>query len=184
MEATVPRPRATSKQEPRIVEMPRQKMAVVHTQGDPNVVGPTVLPALYGAVYALKFAHKKNGHDFKVAALRARWPDMPRVPKDQWHGIWGLPIPEVTTSLLQKVSGVEVRIEAWEYGIVAEILHRGPFSAEAPTVQRLHDFITENGYEIAGVHEEEYLTSLNAKAQKTIIRYPVRRKGAVASESG
>src|SRR5919199_1669464 len=128
MAATVPRPKATPKQEPRIVEMPRQKMAVVYTQGDPNVVGPTVLPALYRAVYTLKFANKKKGDDFKVGPLRARWPNLPHVPKDQWHGIWGLPIPDDTTSLPQKVPGVDVRIEAWEYGTVAEILHRGPFS--------------------------------------------------------
>jgi hypothetical protein len=41
---------------------------------------------------------------------------------------------------------------------------------------RLHDFIVENGYEIAGVHEEEYLTMPKAKVQKTLIRYPIRKK--------
>ena len=163
-------------QQPQIVEMPSQKMAVVHTTGDPNVAGEQAFPALYGAVYPLKFALKKQGIDFKVGPPRARWPNAHLVPKDQWLGIWGLPIPEDTTTLTQKVPGVEVKIEQWQYGTVAEILHRGSYSEEMPTVERLHQFITESGYEIAGVHEEEYLTTPRAKVQKTIIRYPVRKK--------
>ncbi len=169
--------RAISKQEPLIIEMPSQKMAVVRTTGDPNVVGAQALPALYGAVYTLKFDLKKKGIDFKVAALRGRWPNAHLVPKDQWLGIWGLPVPEDTTSLPQKVPGTEVKIEVWEYGAVAQILHVGPFSTEPPTVQHLHDFIAENGYEIAGVHEEEYLTKPTAKVQKTLIRYPIKKIG-------
>ena len=36
------------------------------------------------------------------------------------------------------------------------------------------EFIAASGYEIAGPHEEEYLTQPDAKQMKTIIRYPVR----------
>jgi len=43
-------------------------------------------------------------------------------------------------------------------------------------VERLHKFVEENGYEITGVHEEEYLTSPDAKIIKTIIRYPMKKK--------
>ncbi|MBM2850090.1 MAG: hypothetical protein HW418_3032, partial [Anaerolineales bacterium] len=57
-----------------------------------------------------------------------------------------------------------------------EILHIGPYSEEGPTIQRLHEFIAASGYEIAGVHEEEYLTTPKAKVQKTIIRYPVKKR--------
>lgn len=165
-----------NKTTPYILEMPAQRMAVVYTHGEPNSVGPDVMPALYGAVYNLKFALKKQGRDFKVAALRARWPDAHLVPKDQWLGIWGLPIPDDTTVLVQKKPEIEVKVETWEYGTVAQILHLGPFSTEGPTVARLHDFIEENGYEIAGTHEEEYLTAPGAKDQRTLIRYPVREK--------
>jgi len=151
-------------------------MAVVRTEGDPNVAAGEALHALYSAVYTLKFALKKQGADFKVGALRARWPNAHLAPKDQWIGIWGLPIPEGTTSLPGKDPGVRVNIETWECGKVAQILHIGPFSEEGPTVQRLHQFIADSGYEIAGAHEEEYLTRPTAKVQKTIIRYPIRKK--------
>lgn len=41
----------------------------------------------------------------------------------------------------------------------------------------LHSFIAKQGYEIAGGHEEEYLTRPTSKVIKTIIRYPVRKSG-------
>ena len=168
--------KSISPKEPQILEMPSQRMAVVYMKGDPNKVMSQFLPALYGSVYKLKFELKKKGIEFKVDKLRARWPNAHLVPKDEWLGICGLSIPEDTTSLPQKVPDIEVKIEKWDYGTVAQILHIGPYSEEGATVERLHKFIEENGYEIAGVHEEEYLTSPDAKAQKTIIRYPIKKK--------
>ncbi|MDO8671451.1 MAG: GyrI-like domain-containing protein [Dehalococcoidia bacterium] len=164
-----------SKLEPQFLDMPSQRMAVVRSEGDPNGVGATVLPALYGSVYALKFALKKAGTDFKLGPLRARWPDAHLVSKNQWLGIWGMAIPDDIIVLPQKVPDVEVRSEVWQYGTVAQILHIGPYAEEEPTIQRLHEFIAEHGYEIAGDHEEEYLTTPQAKVQKTLIRYPVRK---------
>lgn len=168
--------KSVSAKEPQILEMPSQKMAVIYTKGDPNKVSPEFLPALYSSVYGLKFELKKKGIEFKVDKLRAKWPNAHLVPKDEWIGIWGLPIPEDTTSLPQKVRGIEVKIERWDYGTVAQVLHIGPYSEEQPTVEGLHKFIADNGYAIAGVHEEEYLTKPDAKVQKTIIRYPIRKK--------
>lgn len=163
---------------PEIVEMKPQKMAVMVTKGDPNEVAARAMPALFGSVYRLKFELKKKGADFKVRGFRARWPDAHLIPKNQWTGIWGLPVPDGVNEIPQKVPGNEVKLETWQYGIVAQILHLGPYSAEGPTVERLHQFIREKGFEIAGIHEEEYLTSPRAKTQKTIIRYPVKRIGA------
>jgi len=169
--------RKSSKTEPQILEMPLQKMAVVYAKGAPDKVFSEVLPALYGSVYTLKFDLKKKGlPTFKVSGLCARYPDAHLVPMEEWTHIIGLPIPEDTTSLPQKVPGIEVKIETWEYGTVAQILHLGAYNQEQSTVERLQKFIEESGYEIAGVHEEEYLTKPDAKIIKTIIRYPVRKK--------
>ncbi|HEU5318217.1 MAG TPA: GyrI-like domain-containing protein, partial [Chloroflexota bacterium] len=135
--------------------------------------------------YTLKFARKKAGDDFKVGALRARWSGARLEadgslsgPKDEWRGAWGLPIPDGIEEVPQKVQGTEVRPETWEYGTVAQILHIGPYATEPPTVRRLHDFIAAQGYEIAGEHEEEYLTRPTARVVKTLIRYPVRKRAA------
>jgi hypothetical protein len=170
-------PRKSSKTEPQILEMPPQKMAVVNAKGAPDKVFSEFMPALYGSVYTLKVDLKKKGlPTFKVSGLRARYPDACLVPKDKWTMIIGLPIPQETTSLPQKVANIEVKVEPWEYGTVAQILHLGPYDQEDATVERLHHFVEDSGYEIAGVHEEEYLTSPDAKVIKTIIRYAVKKK--------
>ena len=38
-----------------------------------------------------------------------------------------------------------VRLERFCEGRVAQVLHRGPFSAEGPTIERLHGFIAKQG---------------------------------------
>ncbi|MBA7631487.1 hypothetical protein ES703_39018 [subsurface metagenome] len=169
--------RKSSSKEPQILKMPPQKMAVVHGKGAPDKVFSEIMPALYSSVYTLKFDLKKKGlPTFKVTGLRARYPNAHLVPVEEWTHIIGLPIPEDTTSLPQKVANIEVKIETWEYGTVAQILHLGAYDQERPTVECLHKFIEDNGYQIAGVHEEEYLTTPDAKVVKTIIRYVVRKK--------
>lgn len=161
--------------EPQLIEMPSQKMAVMRGKGAPDKVLGELYPAIYGSVYTLKFALKKQGVEWKVPASRARYPDAHLVSKNEWTIIVGVPVPEDTTTLPQKVAGKEVELETWEYGTVAQALHLGSYSEETPTIEKLHRFIKENGYEIAGVHEEEYLTRPTAKVIKTIIRYPVKK---------
>ena len=170
-------PKVSSKTDPQIIEMLSQKMAVVRGKGAPDKVFTELMPALYGSVYTLKFKLKKEEKPtFKVSGLRARYPDALTVPKDQWTHIIGLPVPDDTTSLPIKVPNVEIKLETWQYGSVAQILHLGPYDQETPTIERLHKFIAENGYVIAGMHEEEYLTRPDAKVQKTIIRYQIKKK--------
>jgi hypothetical protein len=170
-------PRKSPATEPQTLEMPPQRMAVVYGKGTPEKVFSELMPALYGSVYTLKFALKKKGlPTFKVSGLCARYPDAHLVPMEEWTHIIGLPVPADTTSLPQKVPSTEVKLETWEYGTVAQILHLGPYDQEEATVNRLHRFIEDSGYEIVGTHEEEYLTSPDAKVIKTLIRYPVRKK--------
>ena len=152
-------------------------MAVVIGRGTPNIVSSELMPALYGSVYALKFDLKKKGlPTFKVSGLRARYPDTNLVPKEEWTHIIGLPIPENTDALPQKIADIEVKIQIWEYGTVTQILHIGSYSEEGPNIEQLLKFIEDNGYEIVSPHEEEYLTRPDVKVVKTIIRYEVRKR--------
>ena len=155
-------------------------MAVVRSVGDPTEVGENVFNALYGAVYKLKFALKKEGVEFKVEAPRARWfagEGWRDVPREQWEAAWAIPVPEDTAELFQKDPDTPVTLETWEYGTCAQILHLGTYAEEEPTIDRLHEFIAESGYRIAGPHEEEYLTRPGAKVQKTVVRYQVEPAG-------
>ncbi len=165
------------KTDPIMLEMPPQKMAVVQGKGSPDKVFSKIFPALYGSVYTLKFDLKKRGlESFKVGCPRARYPDAHLCPKGEWLIIAGIPIPDNTGSLPQKEPGTEVRVETWEYGTVAQILHLGPYDQETKTIERLQQFIADNGYEIAGPHEEEYQSKPDAKVIKTLIRYQVKKK--------
>lgn len=167
----------TLKTDPEIVELPSRTMAVVRTIGDPKDVGESVFKALYGAVYTLKFDLKKQGVAFKVEPPRARWfggEGWKDVPRQEWEAAWALPVPDGTVEVPQKSPTPPVKVETWEYGTVAQILHLGAYADEVPNIERLHAFIEEQGYTIAGPHEEEYLSGPNAKVMKTIIRYQVR----------
>ncbi len=159
-----------SLKEPQINKMEKQKMLVVEAKGDPNVAAQNAFTLLFKTYFSLPGA--------TMRAPRARWmTDEGRAPKNEWVGLYALPLPELTNALPANVSGV--RIEEWEYGEVAEILHIGPYGEEAPTIQKLHKFIQEKGYKIAGPHEEEYLKGPGMAASPadywTIIRYQVNK---------
>lgn len=174
--AAIHPPRGRVLTEPHIVDLPSERMAVAETIGNPNEVGKQAIQALYGAVYTLKFAEKKLGRDFKVRPLRARWSNVGEATPSWLHGTWGLPVPAGTRTVPQKHPEVKVSVETWRYGKVAEILHLGPYAAEQPTIARLLAFIREQGYEVDGPHEEEYLSRPDASVPKTLIRYRIRRK--------
>jgi hypothetical protein len=156
---------------PRIITMPDQKMLVVESKGDPNVSASTAFTLLFRSFFGLPGARM-------TSAPRARWTNKLTDPKAEWVGLYAMPLPESVTALPAGMTGV--RIEAWTYGEVAEILHVGPYADEAPTVQKLMAFITDKGYAVAGPHEEEYLRGPGQAPSPaeylTIIRYQVKKK--------
>ena len=138
------------------------RMATVRATGDPAVTGRSAAATLYASV---------GGR----GPLFARWPNAHLVAKSDWTGIWGLPLPEGEPRV---IPGMEpVRVETWTYGMVAEVVHVGAFATEPETIARLHRFIADQGYEIVGPHEEEYLTPPGASEQRTLIRYVVKKRG-------
>jgi len=159
-----------SLKEPQINKMEKQRMLVVEAKGDPNVAAKDAFSLLFKTYFSLPGA--------KMVAPRARWMAAEGgASKNEWVGLYALPLPESITSLPSGVTGV--RIEDWEYGEVAEILHIGPYGEEAAAIQKLHKFIQEKGYKIAGPHEEEYLKGPGMAASPadywTIIRYQVKK---------
>jgi hypothetical protein len=156
--------------EPQIRQMPAQRMLVVEAKGDPNVVGQNAFGLLFKTFFSLPGA--------RMAAPRARWLNSVNSPKNVWRGLYGLPLPDSVKSLPQGIT--DARIETWEYGEVAEILHIGPYSEETPAIKKLIQFIDEKGCQIAGAHEEEYLKGPGMAASPaeywTIIRYQVKKR--------
>ena len=64
----------------------------------------------------------------------------------------------------------------WAEGRCAQLLHIGPYAAEAPSIAALHEAIAEAGYRPRGRHHEIYLGDPRRSAPeklRTIIRHPV-----------
>lgn len=73
----------------------------------------------------------------------------------------------------------ELRFESYHEGLSAQIMHIGPYSAEGPTVEKIHNFIQEKGYQLRGKHHEIYLGDpRRAKPEnlKTVIRQPFKKR--------
>jgi hypothetical protein len=91
--------------------------------------------------------------------------------------------PELAKEAIERVieaknpaAGDRIRFEVFDEGHSAQIMYRGPFADEGPTIQRLHAFIAEQGYALAGRHHEIYLTDPRRTAperMRTLIRQPV-----------
>jgi len=141
--------------EPAIINMPTQKMVVVEAIGSPENTSGEAIKLLFNLYFKLEGVPK--GHN--MPAPRARWPKSFDTAKEQWIGRFALPVPDVVTVLPQvgTKAGLTVKLDNWDYGEVAQILHIGPYNKERPTIERLHAFIKKRGYEVAGEHEEEYL---------------------------
>jgi len=164
---------------PVISELPDQNMLVVEVIGKPDESAGKAMKLIYQTYYKLDGVKKS----LKIKAPRARWPLPFDTPHDQWIGIFALPIPDSVTTLpeIKNPDNLKIYIEKWQYGTTAEILHTGPYDLEDPTVQRLTDYVTEQGYQIVGVHEEEYVKGPgmfgpgNPDKYLTIIRYQVEK---------
>ncbi len=164
--------------DPRIITKENVKVLVVNATGDPAA---TVGPAM-GLLFKTYFKMKDAPKGRTMEAPRARWPKPLTTPRNEWLGIYAMPVPSSVASVpaVESKEGLKVELEEWRYGEVAEILHVGPYSGEEATVEKLKRFITQNNYEICGDHEEEYLKGpgflpTNPKNYLTIIRYQVRK---------
>lgn len=180
-----------------IVDVPDMNFLMIDGQGDPNTSREysEAVEALYAVSYALKFMIKKGGKeiDYGVMPLEGLWwvDDMSKFDvndKAGWQWTAMIMQPEhVTPDLLPVVfEQVEkrknpaalprVRFESFAEGKAAQTMHLGPFSEEGPTIERIHEFITDSGYRLVGKHHEIYLSDIRKAAPekwKTVIRQPI-----------
>jgi hypothetical protein len=182
---------------PVLVEVPELAFLMIDGHGDPNSAPEyaQAVEAIYTVAYTAKFIVKRalDGTDFAVMPLEGLWwtPDMSTFTtedKSAWD--WTMMIaqpgqvtPEVVEQARAKATGKKalaaigrVRLERFGEGRAAQVMHIGPYAAEGPTIQSLHAFIAEKGYERTGKHHEIYLSDPRRSApekMKTIVRQPV-----------
>jgi len=181
-----------------LVEVPRMRFLKIDGKGDPNTA-PEYARAvewLYSVSYPVKFASKKDlGKDYTVAPLEGLWwaEDMAAFTagdRDDW--LWTMMImqpdwitQEMIDAGIAKARGKlgdpppSLRLEDYDEGLSVQTMHVGPYSAEAPTIARMHnEFMPENGLVPNGHHHEIYLGDPRKVAPeklKTVLRQPVKK---------
>lgn len=134
-------------------------------------------------VEAAKFLLKKGPEaiDYTVMPLEALWwaDDMAAFSnglRDQWRWTMMIMQPDfVSPALIETAIGEvhrkkgltalpRLRLERFAEGPSAQLLHIGPFSEEAATIERPHRFIADGGWENRGKHHEIYLSDIRRTA--------------------
>jgi len=187
---------AASAKTPALVEVPRFQFLMVDSAGDPNAnpFFQEAVTALFSLSYTLKFNLKKEqGLDYSVMPLEGLWSadDMSAFHldrKDDWK--WTLMIlqpdfitPEMVSRAAPQIHQKrptphleKVRLNHFYEGLSAQVLHVGPYCDEGPTIEGLHQFIKDRGFQLGGRHHEIYLSDprrTSPEKLKTILRQPV-----------
>ncbi len=175
------------------VQVPAFTFLMVDGQGDPNHSADytEAVEALFTVAYTAKFMMKK-ARDYTVMPLEGLWwaDDLAAFHNgDRASWRWTMMILQpgfVSHTVLQ--AAIEqatkkktlpalprLRIESFEEGRCAQILHVGPFTDEGPVIERLHASIAERG-RLRGKHHEIYLSDIrraDPSRWKTVIRQPM-----------
>ena len=179
------------------VDIPTFSFLMVDGKGDPNTSHEytEAIEALFSVSYAAKFMVKKGPQklDYAVMPLEGLWwadnmAAFTANDKAQWKWTMMIMQPsfvseEIIKTAMAKITrkkalpaAGQLRIETYAEGLCAQVLHIGPFSAEGPTIEKVHQFIAARGTP-TGKHHEIYLSDIR-KADptkwKTIIRQPMR----------
>jgi hypothetical protein len=186
---------SASTKKPAWLDVPALQFLMIDGTGDPNTsqAFKQAVGTLYSVSYTLKFTWKKEREvDYPVMALEGLWwtDDMPEFSlerKGDWKWTVMIMQPEFVPKLMvlktieqvRKKSEMKdfpkVRLERFKEGRCAQILHVGPYSAEGPTIQKLHEFIKAEGCVLRGKHHEIYFGDPRRSAPeklRTILRQP------------
>jgi hypothetical protein len=185
-----------AKKDPVLVKVPELNYIMIDGKGDPNGSKEfqAAVGALFTTAYTLKFIIKKGKMDidYGVMPLEGQWwaddnMDFVNQNKSKWY--WNAMIMQpdfVTKTMFEDAAAKaaakkkelpvnKLRFEKCKDGLSAQLLHTGPFSDEGINIQKMHEFIKEQGYKIRGKHREIYLNNfLRVKPEKlkTILRQP------------
>ena len=185
----------------RWLEIPARRYLMIDGTGVPGGEEfQDAIASLYPVAYTLHFALKQRAIEAPVGALEGLfWTREPGPINDEefrrsaqerraWSWRLMLPAPDAATDadIQAAVDAVRtrkppplidaVRVEAWDEGPAAQVMHIGPYADEPPTIGVLHDAIAANRLRMRGCHHEIYLSDPNRTAPerlRTLIRQPV-----------
>jgi len=182
-----------------IVKVPRLNYLVIEGEGNPNTSKEykDAVEALFKLSYKIKFMIKRSelSIDYGVMPLEGLWwsgdmKDFAMEKKDKWKWAAMIMQPAIVTrahvtNIIEEEAGKKelsaiskVIYKEYEEGLAAQMMHIGPYGQEGQSIERLHSFIKEAGYQLSGFHHEIYLSDprrCEPGKMKTILRQPIRR---------
>lgn len=195
------------KKKPSIVTVPPMNYLAVRGHGDPNAEGGEYKEAiglLYGIAFTIKMSKKGSRQiegffDYVVPPLEGFWwqegiQGVDYAHKERFEWISVIRLPDFVTkadfdwaieeaSRKKKTDFSKVEFLQVDEGLCVQCMHIGSYDEEPATVELMHQFMTEQGYELdindTRRHHEIYLSDARKVAPeklKTVIRHPIRRK--------
>ena len=195
------------KNKPSIVTVPPMNYLAVRGHGDPNEEGGEYKEAiglLYGIAFTIKMSKKGSRQiegffDYVVPPLEGFWwqegihgVDCAHKESLEWISVIRLPdfvtkadfdwaIEEAARK--KKTDFSKVEFLQVDEGLCVQCMHIGSYDDEPATVELMHHFMTEQGYELdindTRRHHEIYLSDarkVTPEKLKTVIRHPIRKK--------
>lgn len=191
---------------PTIVEIPKMNFIAVRGEGNPNEEDGEYSKAiglLYGIAFTLKMSYKgeykiKDYFQYVVPPLEGFWwqegikgVDYSNKDSFEWISIIRLPdfirkedfdwaIEEATRK--KKIDYSKVEFLTYKEGLAVQCMHIGPYDDEPKTVEAMHKFALENGYQI-DINEERYHHEIyisdprkcDISRLKTVVRHPIKK---------
>lgn len=191
---------------PTIVDVPKMNYIAVRGQGNPNEEDgeyKKAIELLYGIAFTIKMSykgtHKIEGYfQYVVPPLEGFWwqdnvigIDYSQKEKFQWIAVIRLPdfvtkeefgwaVEEVTKKKKEDFSKVEYF--TYEEGMCVQCMHIGSYDEEPLTVEKMHAYMEEQGYELditeERLHHEIYLSDPRRTSEeklKTVVRHPIKQ---------
>ncbi len=193
---------------PTVITIPSMNYLAVRGKGNPNDESGEYkdsIGLLYGIAYTLKMSykgeHKIEGYfEYVVPPLEGFWwqegvkgIDYDR--KEDFNFISLIRLPDFVTyadfewavaeaTRKKKLDFSKVEYLTYNEGICVQCMHMGSYDDEPVTIEAMHKFAKENGYEpditATRYHHEIYLSDprkCDASKLKTVIRHPIKEKG-------
>ncbi len=192
---------------PAVIKVPSMNYLAVQGKGDPNAEDgeySQALQLLYGIAYTIKMSKKGDyripGYfDFVVPPLEGMWwqPGIKGVDyqhKEQFNFISLIRMPDFVTPAIfdwavktatekKQADFSKVELRSVDEGLCVQALHVGAYDDEPATVEKLHEFITNNDLQLDindhRHHHEIYLSDprhTKPANLKTVLRLPVRKQ--------
>ena len=195
------------KAKPSIINVEKANFIAVRGVGDPNAENSEYkqsISLLYPIAYAIKMSKKGDyqidGYfDFVVPPLEGFWwqegiKGVDYANKDSFNFISLIRMPDFVTKEVfewaieettrkKKEDFSKVEFFTYDEGLCVQCMHIGSYNDEPITVEAMHEYMIEQGYELditdERFHHEVYISDVRKTSPeklKTVLRHPIKKK--------